>query len=191
MKIGILGGTFNPTSYASYNPATNGVRSNRLIGLLWREREELLGPPDPGRLGHGADFGLLLAESFELEPEEREFLRRHIDYDFGEVLASLAGQLLWQFSHLAEPEQSRVREAMGLHGMEIGTGFNHAVVAGIEQFNELAPLAPGLLTAVKRYRAVMLFELAFFRDLRANPKKDTLFDGEELRRLLIEAGVPV
>ncbi len=29
-----LGGTFNPTNYASYNPATNGVRSNRLIGLL-------------------------------------------------------------------------------------------------------------------------------------------------------------
>jgi iron complex outermembrane recepter protein len=29
-----LGGTFNPTSYSSYNPATNGVRSNRLIGLL-------------------------------------------------------------------------------------------------------------------------------------------------------------
>lgn len=29
-----LTGPFNPTSYASYNPATNGVRSNRLIGLL-------------------------------------------------------------------------------------------------------------------------------------------------------------
>ena len=28
------GRTFNPTVYASYNPATNGVRSNRLIGLL-------------------------------------------------------------------------------------------------------------------------------------------------------------
>jgi iron complex outermembrane receptor protein len=30
----VLGGTFNPTNYASYNPASNGVRSNRLIGLL-------------------------------------------------------------------------------------------------------------------------------------------------------------
>ncbi|WP_083720782.1 TonB-dependent receptor [Sphingopyxis sp. QXT-31] len=29
-----LGGTFDPTNYASYNPANNGVRSNRLIGLL-------------------------------------------------------------------------------------------------------------------------------------------------------------
>lgn len=29
-----LGGTFNPTNYASYNPATNGVRSNRLLGVL-------------------------------------------------------------------------------------------------------------------------------------------------------------
>lgn len=29
-----LGGTFNPANYASYNPATNGVRSNRLLGVL-------------------------------------------------------------------------------------------------------------------------------------------------------------
>lgn len=29
-----LSGPFNPTNYASYNPASNGVRSNRLIGLL-------------------------------------------------------------------------------------------------------------------------------------------------------------
>lgn len=29
-----LGGTFDPTDYASYNPANNGVRSNRLLGLL-------------------------------------------------------------------------------------------------------------------------------------------------------------
>lgn len=29
-----LGGTFDPTQYTSYNPASNGVRSNRLIGLL-------------------------------------------------------------------------------------------------------------------------------------------------------------
>lgn len=27
-------GSFDPTTYSSYNPATNGVRSNRLIGLL-------------------------------------------------------------------------------------------------------------------------------------------------------------
>ncbi|HWW57503.1 MAG TPA: TonB-dependent receptor [Sphingopyxis sp.] len=29
-----LGGTFDPGDYSSYNPANNGVRSNRLIGLL-------------------------------------------------------------------------------------------------------------------------------------------------------------
>ncbi|MBJ7437450.1 MAG: TonB-dependent receptor [Sphingopyxis sp.] len=29
-----LSGPFNPANYTSYNPATNGVRSNRLIGLL-------------------------------------------------------------------------------------------------------------------------------------------------------------
>ncbi|WP_447726979.1 TonB-dependent receptor [Sphingomonas koreensis] len=49
-----LGGTFNPTSYASYNPATNGVRSNRLIGLL----EEWTGKLD---LSYEFDSGVTLA----------------------------------------------------------------------------------------------------------------------------------
>lgn len=39
----VLGGTFNPTAYASYNPASNGVRSNRLIGVLeeWTGKVDL------------------------------------------------------------------------------------------------------------------------------------------------------
>ncbi|MCW4463258.1 TonB-dependent receptor [Sphingomonas sp. BT-65] len=49
-----LGGTFNPTSYASYNPANNGVRSNRLIGLL----EEWTGKLD---LSYEFDSGVTLA----------------------------------------------------------------------------------------------------------------------------------
>ncbi|WP_343520978.1 TonB-dependent receptor [Sphingomonas sp.] len=49
-----LGGAFNPASYASYNPATNGVRSNRLIGLL----EEWTGKLD---LSYEFDSGVTLA----------------------------------------------------------------------------------------------------------------------------------
>lgn len=49
-----LGGTFNPANYASYNPATNGVRSNRLIGLL----EEYTGKLD---LSWRSDGGVTLA----------------------------------------------------------------------------------------------------------------------------------
>lgn len=49
-----LGGTFNPASYASYNPANNGVRSNRLIGLL----EEWTGKLD---LSYEFDSGVTLA----------------------------------------------------------------------------------------------------------------------------------
>ncbi|RZI58090.1 MAG: hypothetical protein EOP94_03390, partial [Zymomonas sp.] len=43
-----LAGTFDPTSYASYNPANNGVRSNRLIGLLEEKT---------GKLDVSYDFG--------------------------------------------------------------------------------------------------------------------------------------
>lgn len=49
-----LGGTFNPASYASYNPANNGVRSNRLLGLL----EEWTGKLD---MSYEFDSGVTLA----------------------------------------------------------------------------------------------------------------------------------
>lgn len=48
------GGTFNPTNYASYNPANNGVRSNRLIGLL----EEWTGKLD---VSYEADSGVTIS----------------------------------------------------------------------------------------------------------------------------------
>lgn len=47
-------GTFNPGVYSSYNPATNGVRSNRLIGLL----EEWTGKLD---FSYEFDSGVTLA----------------------------------------------------------------------------------------------------------------------------------
>ncbi len=46
--------SFNPTSYASYNPASNGVRSNRLLGLL----EEWTGKLD---LSYKFDDGVTLS----------------------------------------------------------------------------------------------------------------------------------
>lgn len=49
-----LAGAFDPTSYASYNPANNGVRSNRLIGLL----EEWTGKLD---ISYEFDSGVTLA----------------------------------------------------------------------------------------------------------------------------------
>ena len=49
-----LSGPFNPTNYASYNPASNGVRSNRLIGLL----EEWTGKLD---VSYEADSGVTIA----------------------------------------------------------------------------------------------------------------------------------
>lgn len=47
-------GSFNPSVYSSYNPATNGVRSNRLIGLL----EEWTGKLD---MSYEFDSGVTLA----------------------------------------------------------------------------------------------------------------------------------
>ena len=49
-----LGGTFDPTDYSSYNPANNGVRSNRLIGLL----EEWTGKLD---VSYETDSGVIIS----------------------------------------------------------------------------------------------------------------------------------
>ncbi|OYQ31581.1 hypothetical protein CHU95_20785 [Niveispirillum lacus] len=52
-----LGGTFNPANYASYNPAGNGVRSNRLLGVL----DEWTGKLD---VSYELESGLTLAGGF-------------------------------------------------------------------------------------------------------------------------------
>jgi hypothetical protein len=137
------------------------------------------------------DFGLVLDADFSLSADERTFLRRHLDYDYGEALLSVGSQLMWLVQRLPEDERTSIRRAFGIEDDKEWYRTGATFIKRVEDLAGVTPIEPAYLELVKRYRAVMLFMDDFLGTLRANPRKDTAFDEETLRGLLTDAGVPL
>ncbi|MBA3940144.1 MAG: hypothetical protein C0520_02925 [Sphingopyxis sp.] len=93
-----LGGTFNPAAYSSYNPANNGVRSNRLIGLLeeWTGKLDVSYETDTGvTISAGARYTDLHAQSnafrSQVTPTRAEIEPYLKPIDAGDFLADIPG----------------------------------------------------------------------------------------------------
>ena len=50
------------------------------------------------------------------------------------------------------------------------------------------PLEPAFVETVTRYRPIILFMSSFLSELQGNRRKNTRFDDDALRRLLVAAG---
>ncbi|MGH2607790.1 MAG: hypothetical protein ACRDHF_01765, partial [Tepidiformaceae bacterium] len=137
------------------------------------------------------DFGLALDSEFELAPDERAFLRRHMDYDYGEALLSVGSALMWVVQGLPEPDRGSIRRALGIEEDVLWYSTGSTLISRVEDLAGMTSIDPAYVATVKRYRPVMLFMGDFLRTLRANPRKDTPFDDEMLRDVLRDAGVPV
>jgi hypothetical protein len=140
-----------------------------------------------GRHIHLTDLGLALDREFQLSPQERDFFDTHQHYDFGEAIANL-GALLVHLLDAGPPETRReVHELLDLPD----TGRRAApLTRGLERVLDrgLLDVAPALADLVLRYREVIVWMWTFFGDLQANPRKDTPFDDDDLRRHLDAAG---
>jgi iron complex outermembrane receptor protein len=93
-----LGGTFDPGDYASYNPANNGVRSNRLIGLLeeWTGKLDVAYESDSGvTVSAGVRYTDLHARSnafrSQVTPTRDEIEPYLTLIDAGDFLPDIAG----------------------------------------------------------------------------------------------------
>jgi hypothetical protein len=135
------------------------------------------------------DYGLLLDAEFDLSSQERTFLERHTDYDYGEALMSVAAELLWMFLRLPEEERASILRTLALDDSVPPFRHGRTFIARAEDLADLMQVDSALRDAIVRYRPVMLFMQDFLDALRANPRKDTSFDEQTLRRLLQEAGV--
>jgi hypothetical protein len=137
-----------------------------------------------GERPHLVDFGLAVDVRFDLTPAERGFLRRHRHFDYGEVISSVGSQLALCYEALTEPERVAVRAR--LDAPEEPAAVLPALVRKVERLAGLAH--PALVDAIVRYRAVIEYMDRFFLDQRANERKDTPYNDELLRRLLVESG---
>jgi hypothetical protein len=112
------------------------------------------------------DFGLAVADGFELSADERRFADRHRHYDLGLSVGSL-GQLLMGHLGLRRPAE---------------------LAAAID--DPPAELAPELRAAYVRLRAPMLYMVEHFARMM-RPSKRSRYDDGEMAARLESAGVPL
>ncbi len=133
------------------------------------------------------DYGLALDEAFELTAQEQEFFATHQHYDFGEAIAN-TGSLLWSLAHNATLDNQRAINKL------LDTPPNiypiKALASNVERLVEqrLLDIHPALVEIIVRYRRVIGFMGQFFDAMRSNPRKDTPFDDDSLRDLIVDAG---
>ena len=142
---------------------------------------------------HLVDFGLLLDEEFDVDDDERAFLRRHRHYDAGELLASLGSVLLTMLHALDPPARQRVEQR---YGITPPIGADHALKALLGRLDELRAdsdlaIDECMVDALARYHEVILYMATFLSQLQRNPRKDTAYDDAVLRSLLEASGVPL
>lgn len=116
-----------------------------------------------------ADFGLAMAEGFELGARERAFLAAHRHYDYGVVVGFLGIML----------------------AVALGGELSEAQLpSAIDQVDEL-PInhLPALREAIRRHREPILYMLDVFLQIR-RPAKRSTYDDMVLADLLRQSGVP-
>jgi hypothetical protein len=109
------------------------------------------------------DFGLAMADDFDLRADERRFLDRHRHYDDGVVLASF-GMLL---GRAAGHGTDAAGVARAIDGLADGTPSYH----------------PAFVDVARRHRAAIVSMVGVFDRLR-RPAKRARYDDGELRALL-------
>jgi hypothetical protein len=139
---------------------------------------------------HLVDFGLLVDEEFDLDEDERAFLRRHRHYDTGELLAGLGSVLLTVLDALDAPTRQRVEQR---YGVALPISPDRALQTLLGRLDDVAAdsdlaIDGCMVDALVRYREVILYMATFLSQLRRNPRKDTTYDDAVLRSLLVASG---
>lgn len=127
-----------------------------------------------------SDFGLALSESFELDAEERAFLRDHSTYDHALVIYSLPGPAHMAYRALGQEERQRADALMGTTDGRPAVLLDH-LEALVEA--DLVALPPAYISALAQHRELIEHMDAFFSAIR-RPDKEARYDDATFRRLL-------
>lgn len=138
-----------------------------------------------GQRTYLTDFGLVLDQSFTLSEEERAFFDRNALYDYARCVSGLDYFLQHWYGRLSEEARA---ELCGRFGVAFGAGPREEARALVGHVEELG-LDAGYTAAVVRLREAFVLVSGFYSALQKNPRKDTLFPGVELERVLRAAGV--
>jgi hypothetical protein len=146
-----------------------------------------------GTTAHVVDFGLVSAEEFHLSKAEREFLGAHAYYDYGTIIGCLGLTPWWKLFSLEEsPREQILRRHDWLRAAqtqeEVARGFlEHAEAMTTGPLK----ISPKYVETLHRYGPVIRYMTAFTSAMRRNPRKNTPYDDDHVRRLLEDAGAPI
>ena len=140
-----------------------------------------------------ADFGLLNAAGFDLTKPERAFLGRHAHYDYAETIFAVGIAPMWDLWGRSEESRAAVlRRYDWLQGRESQREFAAALIDNLDSMTTgPMPIATPYADELIRYREVILYLAGFLDAMRPNPRKNTPYDDDHVRRLLDKAGAPV
>lgn len=137
------------------------------------------------------DYGLVNDGRFDLTKTERTFLERHSHYDYGAFLSQFSPWWVLRVQKMAPEQQAELNEVCSIEpGMPypeiLGRVIDHL---GEVMNRQLAPVHPALAEMLQRYRDLIVYMFDFYGQLTSNPRKDTPFDNDFVRRDLTGAGV--
>lgn len=143
-----------------------------------------------GEQAYLTDFGLVLDKSFELSPEEIRFYEQNSYYDYGNLIWSLVSSLASMYYKLPDEDKSRLAT---LYNLDELPDFDVMVAYLLNDLDKLAAsgiikLDEGYASMLAKYREIILLMYNYYATMRANNKKDDLFDNSRLHRLLVETG---
>jgi hypothetical protein len=134
------------------------------------------------------DFGLVLDKNFDLNPEEKEFFRWHIDYDYAEFLSCMGHHIHSIYRKLPIRARSKVLKQ---YGIEKDAGY--AKVSAVLLENIEAIHAEGVMAfddyymeQVIKNRGMIQLMHAFYTRMQGNSKKNTPYPRTKIKRLLDE-----
>lgn len=137
-----------------------------------------------------SDFGLAMSERFELDDDERAFLRRHRWYDQALIVSCLGTTALRAVAALEPARRAQVRARLGI---DEDTERHETLVALLDRAPDLAAsgvldLPAPFVAALQRFADVITATDGFLSEVR-RPEKAARFDDEAVGELFRAAGV--
>jgi serine/threonine protein kinase len=134
------------------------------------------------------DFGLVLDKGFTLDPAQKAFFGKHLDYDDAEFLVCIASYLFSLYWHLKPAAKSKL---MRRYGFSEETGYYEVVPILLDnvetlQAERLLKLDDNYVAEVIRYRNLSRLMHEFFSRLQKSNQKDAPYPRLKIRQMLQE-----
>lgn len=142
-----------------------------------------------GDIPYLTDFGLVLDKGFELTAPEREFCKRHGDYDDAEFPLCLGAYLATIYWHLPDGAKKKVTRKYGIAEDIAYADLVSLLLDNLEEIHSgrLMKLDDAYVAEVIRHRELILTMQKFYTGMRGSSRKDTPYRHTKIKRLLKEA----